>query len=75
MQLQGKDREDCIKDMKSLAIDEFKCTPEQADKRVEALLTAMDNGLFDGIPETGPEDIFQKMFVEVKVKQIMGTEV
>jgi hypothetical protein len=75
MQLQGKEREDCIKDMKSLAIKTFKCSQEQADKRVEALLTAIDNGLFDGIPETGPEDIFQTMFVDVKVKQIMGTEV
>lgn len=75
MQLQGKEREQCIKNMKELAVDVFKCSPEQADKRVKALLTAMDKGLFDGIPETGPADIFQTLFVQVKTEQIMSTQI
>lgn len=75
MQLQGKEREECIKNMKELAVDCFDCSEDQANKRVNALLKAMDNGLFDGIPETGPQDIFQTMFVETKVKQIMGTNI
>lgn len=75
MQLQGKEREECIKNMKELAMDTFKCDEVQADKRVEALLKAIDNGLFKGIPETGPQDIFQTMFVQIKVEQIMNTSV
>lgn len=75
MQLQGKEREECIKNMKQLAIDVFKCDEDQAKKRVDALLKAMDNGLFNGIPETGPEDIFQTMFVQIKTEQIMNTQI
>lgn len=74
-QLTGKDREDAIKAMKKEAITSFGISSEQADKRVNALLVAMDNGLFDGIPDTGPADFMQALFVEVKTKQIMETQI
>jgi hypothetical protein len=74
-QLQGKEREECIADMKKIAMDTLGCSKEQADKRVDALLTAMDNGLFDGIPDSGPSNMMEAMFVQVKTEQILNTPV
>lgn len=48
---------------------------EQATKRVNKLLYAIDNGMFDGIPKSGPSDYLQSMFVQVKCEQIMTTQV
>jgi len=73
--LTGKDREDAIADMKRCAVKDFNISAEQADKRVNKLVEAIDNGIFDGIGENGPADFMQKMFVEVKTNQIMTTQV
>jgi hypothetical protein len=46
------------KDKKKLieaAIASWDIDISQATKRVNALIQAIDNGLFNGIPETGPE--------------------
>jgi len=75
IQLEGKEREECIADMKRISMETIGCDAEQASKRVDALLTAMDNGLFDGIPDSGPENMMEAMFVQVKTEQILNTPV
>jgi hypothetical protein len=66
------------KDKKKLieaAIASWDIDISQATKRVNALIQAIDNGLFNGIPETGPEGFLQTMFVQIKTEQIMTTQI
>jgi hypothetical protein len=74
-QLQGKEREIEVNAMIDIAVETLSIDKEQATKRVNALLLAIDNGLFDGIPNNGPSDFMQEMFVRVKTEQIMGTHI
>lgn len=47
----------------------------QATKRVDKLLDAIDAGMFDGMPKSGPSNYLEQMFVQVKCEQIMTTQV
>lgn len=57
------------------SVKTFDLSYEQAEKRVNKLIEAIDGGLFDGIPDTGPADYLQQMFVRVKTEQIMNTQI
>lgn len=75
MMLQGKERDEAVKELILAGVEDFKLTKEQSTKRVNALVEAIDNGMFDGIPETGPSDFMQMMFVNVKIEQFMKTNI
>lgn len=71
MKYNEKDKAALIKE----SVTAFNLTPDQAEKRVNKLIEAIDAGLFDGIPDTGPADYLQQMFVRVKTEQIMNTPI
>lgn len=75
IKLKVKEREETLNEMVEIAAETYGISKEQAQKRVNALEQAIDAGMFDGIPESGPSDFMQAMFVQVKTDQIMNTPI
>lgn len=75
MLLQGKEREIAIQNMVAAAVKDFNITKEQAAKRVNALVAAIDKGMFAGIGESGPANEMEALFVRVKTEQYMTTHI